>query len=304
MKRTRAALALAAVLALTAACGGNDDPLAAGDAPSEAAGGPVVVGSANFPENVLLAEIYAAALEAQGVDVTTRLNIGSRETYLPGLIDGSIDLIPEYSGVLLQYFDEDATAVDSGEVYDALQEALPDGLTVLEQSEAQDRDAVVVTRATADRLDLTSIGDLAPVAGELTFGGPPEFQTRPDGLPGLEQTYGVTFGSYRSLDAGGPLTVNALKNGQVDAADLFSTDPALISNDFVVLEDPKNNFRAQNVLPLLTEDKATDVVRETLDAVSAALDTETLTALLSKVVTDRQDPGAVAQQWLKEQGLV
>lgn len=303
MKRTRAALALAAVLALTAACGGSDEPFEAGAAPSGGASGPIVVGSANFPENVLLAEVYAAALEAEDVEVSTRLSIGSRETYLPGLQDGSIDLIPEYSGVLLQYFDEDATAVGSDEVYDVLQGALPDGLTVLEQSEAEDRDAVVVTKATAQKYSLDSIDDLAPVAGRLSFGGPPEFRTRPDGLPGLEKVYGVTFGAYRSLDAGGPLTLNALKNGQVEAADLFTTDPALLSDELVVLEDPEDNFRAQNVLPLLNEAKASDTVRETLNAVSAALDTETLTTLLSKVVSDKQDPGAVARAWLQEQGL-
>jgi glycine betaine/choline ABC-type transport system substrate-binding protein len=132
------------------------------DAPgTQAAGVDLTIGSANFQENVILANIYAQALQAQGATVQTQLNIGSRETYMPGLQDGSIDLIPEYSGVLLQYFDPEATEVSSEEVYAALPEALPDGLTVLEQSAAEDKDAIVVTRETAEEYGLTSIADLA-----------------------------------------------------------------------------------------------------------------------------------------------
>ena len=121
----------------------------------------LTVGSANFPENVVLAEIYAIALKATGANVSTKLNIGSREKYIPGLKDGSIDLIPEYSGVLLQYFDKGATATSSDAVFSALATAVPAPLTVLDQSQAQDADAIVVTKATADKYHLTSIADLA-----------------------------------------------------------------------------------------------------------------------------------------------
>jgi osmoprotectant transport system substrate-binding protein len=306
MKSTRLALAATmAVLALTAsACGGNDPTqTGSGATGSPAPSDTIVVGSANFQENVVLANIYAEALKAKGVKVSTKLNIGSREAYIPGLEDGSIDLIPEYSGVLLQYFNKDATAVAPDEVYAALQEALPDDLTVLQKSAAEDKDAVVVTKATADKYKLTSIADLKDVAGDMTFGGPPEFKTRPDGVPGLAKDYGVTFGSYKTLDAGGPLTVNALKNGQVDAADIFTTDPAIAANDFVVLADPKNNFAAQNVLPLINKAKASDNVTKTLDAVSAKLTTQTLIDLLTKVTAEKQDPNAVAKEWLSSQGL-
>ncbi|RAG81005.1 hypothetical protein DN069_35220 [Streptacidiphilus pinicola] len=126
-----------------------------------AQGASIKIGSANFQESVLLAEIYAEALRAQGANITTRLNIGSRETYIPGLKDGSIDLIPEYSGVLLQFFDPKATAVSSADVYAALQKAVPAPLTVLDQSSAEDKDAIVVTKTTADKYHLTSIADLA-----------------------------------------------------------------------------------------------------------------------------------------------
>src|SRR4051812_16278925 len=167
MKRTKAGLlgaALATVLAL-AACGsssGGSDPLGGGNT-SKAPTDTIVVGSANFPENVLLAEIYAGALSAKGVKVSTKLNIGSREAYVPGLKDGSIDLIPDYSGNLLAYFKKDATEVSSEDVFTALQTAVPAPLEVLTQSAAEDKDAVVVTKATADKYKLTSIGDLAPV---------------------------------------------------------------------------------------------------------------------------------------------
>lgn len=307
MKSTRLALAATmAVLALTAtACGGNDPTqTGSGATGSPAPSDTIVVGSANFQENVVLANIYAEALKAKGVKVSTKLNIGSREAYIPGLEDGSIDLIPEYSGVLLQYFDKEATAVAPDEVYAALKEALPDDLVVLAKSEAEDKDAVVVTKATADKYKLTSIADLKDVAGDLTFGGPPEFKTRPDGIPGLAKDYGVKFGSFKTLDAGGPLSVNGLKNGQVDAADIFTTDPAIAANDFVVLQDPKNNFAAQNVLPLINKAKASDNVTKALDAVSAKLTTQTLIDLLTKVTVDKQDPNAVAKEWLSSQGLV
>ena len=254
-------------LALTA-CGGGSDPLSSGSGQTSgaaASNNTIIVGSANFVESQILAEIYAQALTAKGVSVEKRLNIGSREAYIPALQDGSIDLIPEYSGVLLQYFDKTADETAPDAVYSALQDALPDNLIVLDKSAAEDKDAVVVTRDTATRLNVKSIADLAPHCGTLVFGGPPEFQTRPDGIPGLQKTYNCTFKEYRALDAGGPLTVAALKNGDVQAADLFTTDASIVANDFVVLDDPKNNFAAQNVLPLINKAKASDTVKSTLN---------------------------------------
>jgi osmoprotectant transport system substrate-binding protein len=301
--KTPVALVIGAVLSLVAACGGGDDDPLASDTSRDAGSDTIVVGSADFSESTLIAEIYAGALEAKGVKVKKTLNIGSREAYIPALQDGSIDLIPEYTGVLMQYFDENATATESEAVYEALQAALPDDLTVLDKSAAEDKDSVTVTRETADKYSLTSIADLKDVAGDLTLGGPPEWKTRPTGVPGLEKLYGVKFGSFKALDAGGPLTIQALKNGQVDAADVFTTDPNIPANDFVPLEDPESLFAAQNVVPLIAESKVTDTVTEALNAVSAALDTETLTALLAEVVNDKKDAADVAAEFLAEQGL-
>jgi osmoprotectant transport system substrate-binding protein len=314
MKRTPliASLTTVALLGL-AGCGGGDDALesdSSGDSgDSGSSSGEVVVGSANFPENALLAEIYAGALNGAGVEASTRLNIGSREVYIPAIEDASIDILPEYTGVLRDYFlaEEDAGAVgeasDSEGVFSELEETLPEELTVLDYSEAQDKDAVVVTSETAEEYDLAEIGDLAEVAGDLTLGGAPEWKTRPTGLPGLEEVYGVVFGDFIELDAGGPQSLGALLNGRVDAANLFTTDPNIAAEDLVVLEDPDALFAAQNVVPLLRSEVVDDTVTEALNGVSEALDTETLGALVTQVVIDKEDPQAVAEQFLADNDL-
>lgn len=300
------AIAAAASLALTA-CGGGGDPLQNGGSGSGGGGGSsptIVVGSANFTENQILAEIYAQALQAKNVNVTKKLSIGSREAYYPGLQDGSIDLIPEYTGVLLQYLNKSAAETEPDAVYSALQKALPPTLTVLEKSSAEDKDAIVVTKDTATKYNATSIADLAANCGQLTFGGPPEFKTRPDGIPGLQKTYNCTFKDYKALDAGGPLTVAALKNGDVQAADIFSTDASIVANNFVVLTDPKSNFAAQNVVPLINKSKVNDTISNTLNAISAKLTTEELTKLNAEASSDtKPSPETVAKEWLSKNSL-
>jgi osmoprotectant transport system substrate-binding protein len=306
-KMTLGAVVAAVALAVTA-CGGSSDPTSTpaggGDKTSTAPTDTIVVGSANFQENVILAEIYAEALKAKGVKVSTKLNIGSREAYLPGLEDGSIDLIPDYSGNLLLFLDKTATAISADDIVTALKTAVPPALTVLDKAAAEDKDAIVVSKETAAKYNLTSIADLAKVAGKLTFGGPPEMKTRSYGVPGFKKNYGVVFGTYKTLDAGGPLSENALKNGQVDAADIFTTDPLIAKNGWIALEDPKNNFIAQNVIPLINKAKATDTVTAALNAVSAQLTTQDLIDLRTKVEVDKQDPAAAAKEWLTSKGLI
>jgi glycine betaine/choline ABC-type transport system substrate-binding protein len=145
--------------------------------------------------------------------------------------------------------------------------------------------------------------DGGTVASKLIFGGPPEFKTRPDGIPGLEKNYGVKFGKYTVTDVGGPVTVNALKRGQVDAVDLFTTDPSIAANKFVILEDPKSNFAAQNVVPLINKAKATDGVKTVINGIQAKLSTEALGDLLGQVVNDKADPATVAKGFLADNGL-
>jgi len=305
-KMTLGVVVAAAALAVTA-CGGSSNPASTstgGGSKSSAPTGTIVVGSANFQENVILADIYAEALKAKGVKVSTKLNIGSREAYVPGLKDGSIDLIPDYSGNLLLFLDKTATAVSADDIFTALKSAVPSTLTVLDKAAAEDKDAIVVSKDTAAKYNLTSIADLAKVAGKLTFGGPPEMKTRSYGVPGFKKNYGVVFGTYKTLDAGGPLSENALKNGQVDAADIFTTDPLITKNGWVTLADPKNNFIAQNVLPLINKAKASGTVSAALNAVSAQLTTQDLIDLRTKVEVDKQDPDAAAKAWLSSKGLM
>lgn len=297
------AVAAASILGLTA-CGGGSDPLASespsGSASAGSGGGSIVVGGANFSESTLLAEIYAGALRAKGVDATTKPNIGSREIYLRALEDNSVQVFPEYTGALALYYDKAYTGTDAEEVYAHVKEVIPDTLTVLEKSAAEDNDSIVVTKETADRYKLTSIADLQAVAGDLTLAAPPEFKERPQGIPGLEKTYGVTFGSFRPLT--GQAIVQALKNGQVDAANIFSTDPNIAANGFVQLEDTEKLFGSQNIVPLVRADKA-DQVKPVLDAVSAKLTTEVIAGMLKETDIDKKEPKAVAEAFLKANGL-
>jgi osmoprotectant transport system substrate-binding protein len=304
MKRTTSAIALlaASMLGLTA-CGSGSDPLASESPAASASGGsgqPIVVGGANFSESTLLAEIYAGALRAKGLDATTKPNIGSREIYLRALEDNSVQVFPEYTGALALYYDKAYTGTDPEEVYAHVKEVIPDTLVVLDKSVAEDNDSIVVTKQTASEKGLTTIEDLAPVAGDLSLAAPPEFKERPQGIPGLEKTYGVTFGSFRPLTGQG--IVQALKNGQVDAANIFSTDPAIAANEFVQLEDTKKLFGSQNIVPLVRADRA-DEVRDALNAVSAKLTTESIAQMLQQTDIDKKDPKAVAEEFLTANGL-
>jgi osmoprotectant transport system substrate-binding protein len=303
--------AIAAAFSL-AACGGGGDPLgeqqAAGCKASDkasdgSAGDTVVIGSANFPESQLLAEIYAQVLEAKNVKVERKFDLGSREKYFEGLQDGSIDLIPEYTGVLLQCLDKSAEETESEAVYTALQETLPEKLIVLDKAAAEDKDAVVVTKETAQKWNLKSIADLAPHCGEVVLGAAPEFKTRPDGVPGIKEKYDCEFKSFSSLEPGA-ITTKALVDGTVQAADIFTTDASIEANGFVVLEDPKNNFAAQNVVPLINEKKATEDVKAALNALSAKLDTDTLLDLNAKLnAPDKPEYSDVAKEYLSAAGL-
>jgi osmoprotectant transport system substrate-binding protein len=313
IKRNLALSAVAGVAAalLLAACSSSSNPVSSGSTPAAGgsstapagAGESITVGSANFSESEILADVYAAALKAKGVKVTMKPNIGSRQVYIPALQDGSIDLIPEYSGTLLEYFNKTATQTSSADVYSALQTTVPSGLTVLTQASAQDSDQIVVTTATATKYNLKSIADLKPVAGSLTMGAAPEFATVADGIPALKSVYGVVFGTFKPLDAGGPLTVNALKNGQIDAGDIFSTFPDMAADGFVALQDPKGEFAAQNLLPLISTAKATPTVTAALNAVSAKLDQDALNQLDVKASASNADLTSIAQAWLTSVGL-
>ncbi|WP_304453749.1 ABC transporter substrate-binding protein [Nocardiopsis sp. YSL2] len=286
---------------MLSACGGSDPYEEESGEGGGGGAGTVVIGSADFPESTLLAEIYGRAMEAQGVDVEYQLNIGSREVYYSQIESGNLSVFPEYNGATLAYLDEDAPTGSSEETNALVEEALPDSLEILESSSAENKDSVTVTRETAQEYGLASLEDLAEVADELVLGGPPEFETRHQGVVGLEEVYGVEFQEFRSLEVA--LLTQALLDGDIQAANLFTTDPQIAVEDFVVLEDPENLFGAQNITPLIHSEQVDETAREALDSVSAALTTEALTALNERVVVDNENAADVAQEWLEEEGL-
>jgi osmoprotectant transport system substrate-binding protein len=288
------------VIAGTLAACGDDEPAA-----SDAALPAITVGSANFPENVLLAEIYAGALTAKGATVTKKLNVGSREALFPAMEQGDIHLLPEYTGALLSFVSKGAAKErDTAGQVTALTAQLPAELVVLEPSPAEDKDTVTCNKETVDKFSLTSIEDLAAVDDQIIMGGPPELRNRQGfGLPGLKSVYGIEFKEFKALDVAGPLTVAALKDNKVNCANLFSTQSAIAVNGFISLDDPKGVVEGENVIPFISKEKATPEVTATLNAVSAALDTETLKDLVKRVEVDKEAPDAVAAAWLTEKGL-
>lgn len=266
------------------------------------AGQKVIIGSADFPENQLLATIYAGALEAQNIPVEKKLNIGSREVYIPALLDGSINVIPEYSGALLSYLDANNTAHSSDEVATALAAKLPAKVKMLNTSVAQNSDVIAVTKKTADKYNLKTIEDLKPHAAELILGGPAEWKTRHEGVPGLKEVYGLNFKSFKVLDVAGPLTLTALKNNQIQAADLTSTTPEIQKDHLVALADPKNLFAAQNIVPIVATTTLNPTIEGTLNKVSAQLTTADLIAMNGQLA-EFASIDDVAHQWLVKHGL-
>ncbi|GAA3441935.1 ABC transporter substrate-binding protein [Planomonospora venezuelensis] len=300
-----AALVLSAMLTLSA-CGGGDPltsasatPAGSGSASAPASGGKVVIGSANFPENVLLAEIYSQALAAKGVQVEEKLNIGSREVLYDQIKSGGLTILPEYAGSLLAYVDKEATAKSKEEVVAALKEKLPAELEILEPAAAEDNNSLTVTKATAEKEGLTTIEDLAKVAKGYAVGGPPEFQSRQE--QNFKDVYGLEFKEWKKT---GDATADAIKDGTVQVGNVFTTDPKIVVNDLVSLQDNKNAFAAENITPLVNKAGVDDTVRTTLNAVSAKLDTAGLVALMKRVAIDKEDAEDVAEDWLTQSGLL
>ena len=296
-----AAVAVATVLTL-AGCGGN--PLSSdGAATGSGSKAHLIIGSADFAESQIIANIYSQALQHAGVNVKEQFNIGSREVTMAALKDGSLDLMPEYSSSLLKYLDQKSRASAPDDVLKELTAKLPKELSLLEVSKATDNDVVAVTRTTADKYNLTKISDLAAVGKDISLGGPPEWKTRYNGLLGLQELYGISFKEFATLDAGGPLTMTALTSGQVQAGDIFSTDPGIKANDLVVLKDDKGLFAEESVVPVITTARVTDVIKKTLNAVSSKLTTEDLIAMNGKAATGAKQSD-IAKEWLKSAGLI
>ena len=302
LRRSASAWITASALVLLLAGCGSSNPLGGGGITGDLRS--IAVGAADFPESKIIAEIYAQALEANGFTVGRQFGIGSRETYIPAVKDHSIDLIPEYTGNLLQYFDPKTRASTPDDVELSLHRVLPGDLSILTPSPAADTDTVAVSQATARKWQLKSIGDLARHSPEVKFGAPSEFLQRTEGMPGLKAHYGLDVAPANFIaisDGGGPATVRALVDGTVTAADIFSTAPAIVQEHLVVLEDPKHNFLAANVVPLVASQKKSDLLKTVLDAVDAKLTTTDLIELNTAVSGNSGvDPDQAARKWVHD----
>lgn len=293
-RHLRTWLVLPAALALVlTACGGDED------------GETITVGSFNFPESTILAEIYAQALEDAGLPVERELDIGARELIYPDLESGTIDLLPEYVGSALSVrFEGDPTS-DVDESVTALREELEGvGLTALEPSDAENKNVFVVTQQFADDQGVSSVSDLAD-AGDLVIGGAPECEERSTCFAGLVDVYGLDNLSFRSIQEA-PIRVESLANGEIDISLMFSTDPPLQDRDFVVLDDDQGIVASENIVPVVTQevlDAHGDALTSVLDEISATLTTEDLIAMNGRA---GQGDGAaeIAQAWLEDNGLI
>jgi osmoprotectant transport system substrate-binding protein len=296
--------ALACLTAAACSSSGSGSPSSSSNPLAPSATGSVVVGSANFPEDEVLAQIYADALQAKGIKVTTKLNIGAREVYYPEVVKGAITIIPEYNGALLTTsVNPKSTATSTAEVNAALKAKLPSSVEILNSAPAQDKDSITVTQATATKYHLAAISDLTPVAKNFIIGGPSEFKTRADGIVGLKNVYGLTFKSFSPLDESGPITISALQSGKVQAADVFTTTPQIITDHFVSLADPKNMFAAQNVTPLVYKKGVNSTIVSTLNAVSAVLTTDALLQMNKALTINHASYTQVASGFIAQEGL-
>jgi osmoprotectant transport system substrate-binding protein len=303
-----ACLALAAACVACTTSGGRAPPASApGGGTSRAV---ITVGSFNFPESVLLAYLYADALAGKGYPARVLPGLGIRELADPALMVGLIQLVPEYTGSALEFVSLGrihATASVAATARALARSMAGRGLVTGRPAAAQDGNAIVVTGATAARYHLRTISDLARVAPRLVFGGPPECPERPYCLPGLRRVYGLRFREFVPLDAGGPLTRQALAAGDIGAALLFTTDPAIGARHLVVLADNRGLQPAENVVPVLrraTADRYGAGLLAALNALSARLSTAVLAELDAQVQLDGRAPRAVAENWLQAQGLV
>ena len=304
---------LFALLLLGAACAGPGGD--ASDTGADTGGGEpkgeLTVGSDSFAEAQIVGEMYAQVLEDAGYTVKRQLDLESREVRLPAMEKGEIQIAPEYLASLYSVLDPKAVEKakpgelgDAQVVIDRLDPLLTEkGLQLLEPSNVVDTNAFVVTQETADENSLSTVSDLADVAGDMTLGGPPECPERPFCIPGLKEVYGIEFGEFKSLEYGA--TITALSKGAIDVGLLYSTDGSIAENGFVLLEDDKQLQSADTITPLVTDDVGgmTEVV-ELLNSVSAALETESLTELNKRANVDVEDPADLAAEYLKEKGLL
>lgn len=287
---------LAAAALLVAGCG---NPLAGGG--EGGSNGDIIIGASDVGESLLLAQIYAGALKNAGAtNVTVRPPVGNREVVVKALQDKSLSVVPDYSGNLLRYFDKDTQATKPEDVYTQLKAKVPAGFEVLDQAPAEDKDLLVVGKQLADS-GVKTFSDLGKRCGELVFGGPGQWSSR--WKDKIKTLYGCEFKEIRTTDTGGPVTVAALKSGDVQVADLFSTSSTIAANGFVPLTDDKNMFPAQNIVPLIAKGTLSEQEAAALNRVSAALTTDQLTQLNVEFTEEKRNPLDIAEDFLARNNL-
>ena len=290
------AFPLTALLLLAGCAGGN--PLDSSQSPSSA-GKTLVIGSQDYYSNEIIAEIYAQALEAEGYKVSREFRIGQREVYMPEIESGKIDLFPEYTGPLLQYWKIDSPARLAKDVYTALAVAAPTGLHILEQSPATDQDSYVVTKEFAEQWGLSTIEDLAKVTTGLTLGANSEAESRPNGPKGLLKVYDIKANFTPIEDGGGPLTVKALKDDSIQIAIIYSADPSIANSGLVSLKDTRGLFLASHVVPIAS-DNVTEKAVGIINKISGAMSAEDLVNLNARSVNEQLPAATIAKDWLAQ----
>ncbi len=267
----------------------------------------VKIGSKNFTEQYVLAEIYAAALENAGIKVERRINLGGTLIAQAALVAGEIDLYPEYTGTALIAVVKGKVQSDPQAVYDEVKGFYEKNfkLTWLKPDAVNNGYAILVRPDTAKTYGLKTLSDLGKSADKLVIGAGPEFQDRADGLPGLKGTYGASFKEFKQFAKLG-LRYDALAGKQIDVANGFSTDWQIADEGLVVLEDDKHLFPPYFVAPVVREAAlaANPKIAPTLDALTALLDNETMRRLNARVEKEREEPKTVARDFLKEKGVI
>jgi osmoprotectant transport system substrate-binding protein len=294
------AVVVGAAVALSGCASSN--PLATES--SASGGGELIVGSQDYYSNEVIAEIYAQALEDAGYTVQRDFRIGQREVYLPEIEAGKIDVFPEYIGSLDQALNKSAKGGTPDAVYQDLASVLPEGLKVLKPAEAADQNSWTVTKAFAEKYNLTDIASLKNVTEPITVGGNSELETRPYGPTALKEKYGVTTAGFKAVeDSGGPLTVKALVDNEIQLANIYTADPNIKSNDLVALADPDGLFFPDNVAPVVSK-KVDAKAAAVLDKVDAELSQSVLVELNSQSVNDKKSAKDIAKAWLADTGIV
>jgi osmoprotectant transport system substrate-binding protein len=307
MRSQRAGVVGATALAMAlvaAACGGSGGGTKTTQAKKES----VTVASSNFPENVTLANVYGKALQGAGYQVAFKTNLGSRQVIQPALLQGQIDAYPAYAASELEFLNNNAgqASPDTQATVTKLRDLYaPKGVTVLDAAPALDTNAFAVTKATADKYHLKTISDLKPVAKQLVIAVPPECGTNKYCGVGLQNVYGLPLSGFKDVKAieVGPVADTALSRGDVQVAEVLSSDGGVQANGFVVLDDDKHLQNADNVVPIIRTNKLNNEIRDLWNSISSKLTTDQLVSLNKKVDVDKQDPDAVAQDWLRQEGF-